>query len=177
LVGTKTYPGTPSSAATSSASEQRKSDQGSERPGGGGADGAEKGAEVRERAASQLLEHVDVGVIWKVADIYGGERGGGDGRGELAAGEDMRREREVGEGDERGREAVLLDETPRELSQRDEVAGAGGGQQHDVRPLGVCCGARAGATVGVRLHRSIARCNNGAVRVTRTYARASYTEI
>jgi len=42
--------------------------------------------------------------------------------------------RQVGEGDERGREAVVRDEAPSELGHRDEVAGAGAGDQHDVRP-------------------------------------------
>jgi hypothetical protein len=41
---------------------------------------------------------------------------------------------EVGEGDDRGGEAVTRDEAARQLGHRDEVAGAGAGDQHHVRP-------------------------------------------
>jgi len=103
---------------------------------GGGVveEGAEQGAEVRERALDDGddASH-DVRAGGEVVEGHLRERGGGDARRE---GGQARGRGEVGVGDDRGGDAVERGEARGELGHRGDVTHAGAGEHDDVRGRG-----------------------------------------
>nr|CAB3473617.1 unnamed protein product [Digitaria exilis] len=99
----------------------------------------EEGAEVGE-ASCDGGEHagLDAGVGGEVVEGDGGEGGRGDGgrEGGEDGGVELRGEGEGGVGDDGGGEAVVLGEALCEDDHREDVTGAGAGEQDDMRRFG-----------------------------------------